>query len=91
MPRAEPAIRAALEAAALAVSEATLDWGDDPPEIWGGHRETAAAAIAAFLRALSPCDVMMQRWTNDNPPQQDGPHSTITLAAAVTAAAEDGQ
>ncbi len=48
------------------------------------------AAIAAFLRALPCCDVMMQRWTNDDPPERDGPHSTITLAAAVEAAAREG-
>ena len=50
----------------------------------------AAAAIAAFLRALPGCDVMLQRWTDDDPPQQNGPHSNFTLAAAVTAAAREG-
>jgi len=43
-----------------------------------------AAIIAAFLRALRPCDVLMDR------PGDLGPHSTVTLAAAVEEAARDG-
>ena len=44
--------RKALEAAARALSDATLDWGDDPAEVWPGHRDQAAVVIAAYLRAL---------------------------------------
>lgn len=75
MPRAEPAIRKALEAAL----------GDLPEPL----RRLCRQRIAAFLRALPPSDVMMQRWTDDDPPRQNGPHSTVTLAAAVTAAATE--
>ena len=39
--------------------------------------DAAAAAIAAFLRALPAVDVMMDR------PEPNGPHSTRTLARAV--------
>jgi len=46
----------------------------------------ARAAIAAFLRALPPSDVMMQRYAPDG--DLAGPHSTLTLAAAVEAAGE---
>lgn len=75
-------VRAALEAAEDAAHIAGC-----PP---GSCAHVAAATIAAFLRALPCCDVMMQRWTNDDPPERDGPHSTITLAAAVEAAAREG-
>lgn len=91
------AVRKALEAAGEAVRKALVK----PPCCMEGtgcelppchcSRVAASAAIAAFLRALPCCDVMMQRWTNDDPPERDGPHSTITLAAAVEAAAREGR
>lgn len=43
----------------------------------------AAAAVAAFLRALPACDVMMDR-------PEGAMHSTRTLAAAVERAAKEG-
>ena len=84
---AEPAVRRALEAAAV---ECITDYWCAQDWQQAEARREAAAAIAAFLRALPCCDVMMQRWTNDDPPERDGPHSTITLAAAVEAAAREG-
>ena len=77
-------VRKALEEAERAVNQITEGECAD-------ERLIAAAAIAAFLRALPCCDVMMQRWTNDDPPERDGPHSTLTLAAAVEAAAREGR
>lgn len=50
----------------------------------------AAAAIAAFLRALPACDVMMAQNPDPHAADPGGPHSTITLAAAVERAARDG-
>ncbi len=82
----EPAIKAALEAAALAVSEATLDWGDEPPEIWDSHRTTAAEAIAAFLRAI-PEGASVRTGEGDLRAQV-GPMPA--LAAAVEQAAREG-
>ena len=43
----------------------------------------AAAAVAAFLRALPACDVMMDR-------PEGAMHSTRTLAAAAERAAKEG-
>jgi hypothetical protein len=80
----EPAIKAALAEAALAVSEATLDWGDEPPEIWDSHRTTAAEAIAAFLRAL-PVTGFGYAGT-----LRVGPHVADTVADLVEAAAREG-
>lgn len=82
-------IRAALEAAArtLCVTAGNepdqIDHFQRPPRPWWTRYEgTAAVSVAAFLRALPACDVMMERnsW-------EGGPHSTQTLAAAVERAA----
>jgi hypothetical protein len=45
-------------------------------------------SIAAFLRAFPASDVMYPRRLHD-PVDPGGPHSTITLAAAVEEAARD--
>lgn len=79
-------IRDALEAAAWADCEARARVNDcedkrcprREPCQWCAAG--SAAAVAAFLRALPPCDVLMDRGNNR------GMHSTRTLAAAVEAA-----
>lgn len=40
-----------VEAMARAISEATLDWGDEQPEVWETHRITARATLAAIREA----------------------------------------
>lgn len=72
-------VREALEAAAKALSAASLDWGDDEPEIWGGHREQASEAIAAFLRRMA-----------DTSPSEFSAEEFEELASAVEAAAREG-
>jgi len=49
---------------AKAISEATLDWGDEEAEIWDIHRSIATAALAAVREALrEPSDEMaLQGW-----------------------------
>lgn len=81
-------VRKALEAAAM--EQCCDNWDEMDADDRAVAMSFTAPAIAAFLRALPCCDVMMQRWTNDDPPERDGPHSTITLAAAVEAAAREG-
>lgn len=86
-------IRTALEAAAFAYFEHerrkhpliyTFSWSDIDNADKAAEAQRAAAAVAAFLRALPACDVMMERnsW-------EGGPHSTHALAAAVERAAQE--
>jgi len=82
-------IRDALEASACALCREAKSCRDD----CGGKcawREAdvnmpacAATAVAAFLRALPACDVMMDR-------PEGAMHSTRTLAADVERAAKEG-
>jgi hypothetical protein len=91
----DDAIRKALEAAGEAVRQSLIK----PPCCMEGtgcelppchcSSVAAAAAIAAFLEALPPVDVMMAQRPHD-PVDPGGPHSTGTLAAAVRRAAGGG-
>ena len=83
------AIRAALDAAAHAECVARAGVNECEPQACRAPCKWCAAgataAVAAFLRALPACDVLMDR-SGDL-----GMHSTVTLAAAVEATAgEDG-
>lgn len=44
------------EAVARAISETTLDWGDEEAEIWDTHRFYADAALAAIRAALTQAE-----------------------------------
>jgi hypothetical protein len=56
---------------------------------WNIRSRGAAAAVAAFLRALPACDVMMPQNPDPRATDPGGPHSTQTLAAAVERAARE--
>jgi len=95
----DPTIRAALEAAKEAVNDVLLRPVIDVL-MAGKHtvivperqsENMAAAAVAAFLRALPACDVMMPQNPDPRATDPGGPHSTQTLAAAVERAAREGE
>lgn len=73
----------AIKAAMREAEHACSDWLDGAvaPAMW--TKQASAAAVAAFLRALPPCDVLMDR-------PEGAMHSTRTLAAAVERAAKEG-
>lgn len=77
--------RAALEAAALEISARHLEWDGKPPEVWDGRRHMAAAAVAAFLRAL-PYHLILTD-TRGRPVCS----GAQWLAAAVEAAGREGE
>lgn len=47
------------EKVARAISDATLDWADDPVEIWDSHRMAADAALAVVRAAMREPDAGM--------------------------------
>jgi hypothetical protein len=85
------AIKRALEVAARAsvAHHGELTWDHLAAHVKNHERHNTAAAIAAFLEALPPVDVMMAQRPHD-PVDPGGPHSTSTLAAAVRRAAGGG-
>ena len=93
----DDAIKRALEVAALTACDGSFDRPCSHPSLCADagqclndiKREEYAAAIAAFLDALPPVDVMMAQRPHD-PVDPGGPHSTRTLAAAVRRAAGGG-
>lgn len=87
----DAAIKAALEAAGEAARKAIITPGccieGTGCEVCPCHCASvaASAAVAAFLRALPKCSIMLAR------DDAHGYHNTTSLAAAVEAAAREGE
>lgn len=57
-----PTRSALVEKVARAISDATLDWCGETPEIWDSHRIAAEAALRAVWEAMrEPSEAMMER------------------------------
>lgn len=50
-----------IEKIAKEISEMTLDWGDDPVEVWDGHRDIARALHAVVREAMREPNGEMKR------------------------------